>query len=65
MDDPVDNVRHSVAYGLALNDVGVDVEMHLYADGGHAFGLRPTADFITTEWPKLVESWLGRIISTK
>ena len=29
MNDPTDNVRHSLAYGLALNDVGVPVEMHL------------------------------------
>jgi acetyl esterase/lipase len=61
MNDRTDNVRHSMAYGLALNDVGVPVEMHLYAKGGHAFGLRPTSDLITTEWPKLVEKWLRTI----
>ena len=61
MNDPTDNVRHSLAYGLALNDVGVKVEMHLYARGGHAFGMRPTSDPITTEWPKLVEKWLHTI----
>lgn len=61
MNDPTDNVRHSLAYGLALNDVRVPVEMHLYARGGHAFGMRPTSDPITTEWPKLVEKWLHTI----
>jgi acetyl esterase/lipase len=61
MNDPTDDVRHSMAYGLALNDVGVRVDMHLYARGGHAFGLRPTSDPITTEWPRLVESWLQTI----
>ena len=61
MNDPTDNVRHSLAYGLALNDVKVPVEMHLYATGGHAFGLRPTSHLITTEWPKLVEKWLNTI----
>lgn len=61
MNDPTDDVRHSLAYGLALNDVGVPVEMHLYARGGHAFGMRPTSDPITTEWPKLVERWLHAI----
>ena len=50
-----------MAYGAALNDVGVSVEMHLYAKGGHAFGMRPTSDAITTEWPKLVEKWLHTI----
>jgi acetyl esterase/lipase len=61
MKDPTDNVRHSLAYGLALNDAGVDVEMHLYAKGGHAFGMRPTSAPITTEWPRLVEKWLHTI----
>jgi acetyl esterase/lipase len=61
MNDPTDNVRHSLAYGLALHDAGVPVEMHLYARGGHAFGIRPTSDPITTEWPELVEKWLHTI----
>ena len=61
MNDPTDDVRHSLAYGLALNDAGVPVEMHLYAKGGHAFGMRPTSDPVTTEWPKLVEKWLHSI----
>ena len=61
MNDPTDNVRHSIAYGLALNDVRVPVEMHLYARGGHAFGMRPTSDPITTDWPGLVEKWLHTI----
>jgi acetyl esterase/lipase len=58
MNDPTDNVRHSIAYGLALNDAGVPVDMRLYAKGGHAFGLRPTSAPITTEWPGLVVKWL-------
>ncbi len=61
MNDPTDDVRHSLAYGLALNDVDVAVEMHLYARGGHAFGMRPTSEPITTEWPRLVERWLRTI----
>jgi acetyl esterase/lipase len=61
MNDPTDDVRHSVAYGLALNDVGVPVDMRLFAKGGHAFGMRPTSDPVTTEWPGLVEGWLRTI----
>jgi acetyl esterase/lipase len=59
-DDPVDDVRNSVAYFLALRAAKVPVEMHIYAHGGHAFGLRPTAMPIT-HWPKLVEQWLHTI----
>jgi len=36
------------------------VEMHLYAHGGHAFGLRRT-NFPITEWPRLAEVWLRTI----
>ncbi len=59
-DDHVDNVDDSLAYYIALKTAGVPVEMHLYAQGGHAFGLRRT-EFPTTAWPQLVETWLGTI----
>jgi Esterase/lipase len=61
MDDPVDNIRQPMAYALALNDAGVSVDMRLYAKGGHAFGLRPTSDPITREWPGEVVQWLGSL----
>ena len=50
-----------MAYALALNDAGVPVDMRLYAKGGHAFGMRPTAAPITREWPGQVEQWLRKI----
>jgi acetyl esterase/lipase len=59
-DDPMDTVRNSLVYYAALKKVGVPVEMHLYAHGGHAFGLRRTKLPITG-WPQLVEAWLGTI----
>ena len=59
-DDPVDNVNNSLVYYAALKKAGVPVEMHLYAHGGHAFGLRRTK-FPITAWPQLVETWLGTI----
>jgi acetyl esterase/lipase len=58
--DHVDNVNESLVYYIALKNAGVPVEMHLYAQGGHAFGLRRTK-FPITAWPQLVESWLGTI----
>jgi acetyl esterase/lipase len=61
MNDPTDDVRHSMAYGLALHDAGVPVDMRFYAEGGHAFGVRPTSAPITTEWPELVVRWLQNI----
>ena len=59
-DDHVDSVNDSLAYYIALKNAGVPVEMHLYAQGGHAFGLRPTK-FPITKWPQLVETWLRTI----
>jgi len=58
--DPVDDVRNSMAYSLALRNAKVPAELHLYAEGGHAFGLRRTKSAIT-EWPHLVETWLRTI----
>ncbi len=59
-DDKVDGVKQSLSYYSALEKAGVPVEMHLYAQGGHAFGLRRTK-FPVAEWPQLVEMWLGTI----
>jgi acetyl esterase/lipase len=59
-DDHVDNVNDSLVYYIALKKAGVPVEMHLYATGGHAFGLRRTK-FPVTRWPELVETWLATI----
>jgi acetyl esterase/lipase len=59
-DDHVDGINQSLAYYIALKNAGVPVEMHLYAQGGHAFGLRRTK-FPVTGWPALVETWLGTI----
>jgi acetyl esterase/lipase len=59
-DDHVDNVNQVLTYYIALKNAGVPVEMHLYAEGGHAFGLRPTK-FPITRWHELVEKWLNTI----
>jgi acetyl esterase/lipase len=59
-DDHVDGVHQSLVYYIALKDAGVPVEMHLYAQGGHAFGLRRT-QFPIAGWPQLVETWLRTI----
>jgi acetyl esterase/lipase len=58
--DNVDNINNSLVYYVALKNAGVPVEMHLYAEGKHAFGLRPTK-FPITRWPELAETWLRTI----
>ena len=59
-DDPIDTVKNSLVYYYALKKASVPVEMHLYAQGGHGFGLRRTKMPIT-EWTLLVERWLVSI----
>ena len=59
-DDHMDNVNRSLVHYIALKNAGVPVEVHLYAPGGHAFGLRRT-ELPITGWPQLVETWLGTI----
>ena len=59
-DDPVDPVCNSLMYAGALDKAGVPVEMHLFAKGGHAFGLRKR-DQPVGVWPQLVERWLKQI----
>lgn len=58
-DDPV-HVENSTAYFLALKNAKVPAELHLYASGGHGYGLRRTKLPITA-WPRLVETWLHTI----
>lgn len=63
-DDHTDGVEQALAYYVALTSAGVPAEMHLYAQGGHAFGMRPSS-FPVSQWPKLLERWLATIGMTK
>jgi acetyl esterase/lipase len=58
-DDPV-HVENSVVYFLALKNAKVPAELHIYAQGGHGYGLRRTELPVTT-WPQTVEIWLHTI----
>ena len=58
-DDPV-HIENSTAWFLALKNAKVPAELHIYAEGGHGYGLRHTA-LPVTNWPKLVETWLHTI----
>jgi acetyl esterase/lipase len=58
-DDPV-RIENSLSYFLALKNAKVPAEMHIYATGGHGYGLRPTSAPITG-WPALAERWMHTI----
>ncbi len=59
-DDPVDPICNSILYARALNAAGVPAEVHFFAKGGHAFGLRHKEHPVAM-WPSLVEQWLKEI----
>jgi len=59
-DDHVDQVEDALSYYMGLKKAGVPVELHAYAQGGHAFGLREKK-LPVSGWPQLVEKWLGTI----
>jgi acetyl esterase/lipase len=58
-DDPV-HVENATAYFLQLKQAKVPAELHIYAKGGHGYGLRRTELPVTT-WPQAVETWLHTI----
>lgn len=58
-DDPV-HVENSIVYYQTLKNAKVPAEMHLFAKGGHGYGLRRT-DLPVTHWPDLVQTWLHTI----
>jgi len=58
-DDPV-HVENATVYFQALKNAKVPAELHIYAQGGHGYGLRPSALPVTT-WPRSVETWLHTI----
>ncbi|MBS0388111.1 MAG: alpha/beta hydrolase [Proteobacteria bacterium] len=59
-DDHVDSIEDALSYYMGLKAANVPVELHSYAQGGHAFGLRPSK-LPVSEWPLLVEKWLETI----
>ena len=58
-DDPV-HEENALVYYQVLKDAKIPAELHIYAKGGHGYGLRPT-DLPVTHWPSLVETWLHSI----
>ena len=54
------HIENSTVYFLQLKQAGVQAELHIYAKGGHGYGLRRTELPVTT-WPQGVETWLRTI----
>jgi acetyl esterase/lipase len=58
--DQAAHVETSLVYYQALKNAGIPAELHLFTEGGHGFGLRPTSLPIS-RWPALADIWLSTI----
>ena len=38
--------------------LGVPTELHVYARGGHGYGMRDTGEYVNT-WPRRAADWLN------
>ncbi|MGR3810114.1 alpha/beta hydrolase [Jiulongibacter sp. NS-SX5] len=56
-DDPI-KVENSLEYVKALRKYDVPAELHLYAEGGHGFGLAQNLEGPVRTWPARLEDWL-------
>lgn len=58
VDDPAVNVENSVVMFTALRRLGVPVEMHLFEQGAHGFGIRDAQGLPAAVWPELMMNWI-------
>ena len=58
-DDPI-HVENCLFYYLALKRAKVPAEMHLFAEGGHGYGLR-ASDKAVVSWPKRAGEWMRKL----
>lgn len=49
--------RSTLAYTAALDAAGVEVESHLFAKGGHGYGMQDRGHPVSM-WPRLCEAWM-------
>jgi dipeptidyl aminopeptidase/acylaminoacyl peptidase len=57
-DDPV-TVHSTLALATELKKNNVSAELHVYATGGHGYGMRPT-DEPVTRWPIPATEWMKK-----
>ena len=54
--------KGALAYSDAMKKARRPVEMHLYSDGGHGYGLRLPPNYDANRWPRDCEAWLRKIL---
>ena len=59
-DDPVAGPENSALMYLALKEANIPAELHIYAQGGHGFGVRPSS-LACSAWPDRAVAWLQNL----
>ncbi len=55
--DDADRAVGSAELMIAMKAAGVPCELHVYRNGGHGYGMRPTGDPVAG-WPRLCRDWM-------
>ena len=63
-DDPTTPPGHNLALFQALKKAGASVELHIFADGGHGWGLG-APDQTLSQWPDLLAAWIDTRMNKK
>ncbi|MGL9751404.1 MAG: alpha/beta hydrolase family protein [Symbiopectobacterium sp.] len=61
VDDPSVSVENSMVMFSALKAKPITVEMYLFENGKHGFGIRGTMGLQVAVWPQLVHAWLSAL----
>jgi acetyl esterase/lipase len=56
-DDPI-HVENALVYAMALRKAKVPMDVHIYAKGGHGYGMRLQKNLPVTTWPDRVADWM-------
>lgn len=57
VDDPITPPGHNLVLFEALRAAGASIELHIFAEGGHGWGLGTPAQTLS-QWPALFGAWL-------
>ena len=63
-DDPVTPLS-SLCLATELKKVGVSCELHLFATGGHGYGMRHVDGMPVTDWTAQATHWLNKAVTKK
>ena len=63
-DDTTAPPAHNIGLFEALNRAGASVELHIFASGGHGFGLGTPGQTLS-QWPELLAKWLNVQLADK